>query len=150
MRKILIIQKRELKMSWRSMLYYFVNNSRNTGQLCFFVETALVWLISPAVQTTWTSPQSKLGKLHPAPPTLPKAVYLLCWGVPRWTHTWDVASPGLHLPQTSSCALAKPGRQSAVLSARIHCRVLLSLLLCRTLLAFRDAGNKIAIRPVSW
>lgn len=43
------------------MLSYFVNTSRNTEQLCYFVETALVWLTSPAVQTTWTSPRLKMG-----------------------------------------------------------------------------------------
>lgn len=71
MRKILIIQNHELKISWRNMFSYFVNTSRNTEQLCCFVETALVWLISPAAQTTWTSPRLKMGQLYPAPPTLP-------------------------------------------------------------------------------
>lgn len=32
------------------MLSYFVNTSRNTEQLCYFVQTALVWSTSPFVR----------------------------------------------------------------------------------------------------
>lgn len=39
----------------------------DTEQLCYFVQAALVWLTSPVVQTTWTSPRLKMGKSYSCP-----------------------------------------------------------------------------------
>jgi len=137
-------------MSWRNVLSYFMNISRSTEQLCYFVPIALVWLISPVVQTTWTPPRLQMGTSRSSPTNSINVLVSLVLGSAtlgsdlRGSLT-STATP-LKLPAVLWQRL--PGTQSAVLSTRVHCWLLRSLLLCSTWPACSDAGNRLAIRPI--
>lgn len=129
------------------MLSYFVNTSRNTDNSAILFRQHLFGQLLHL--SNWTSPRLKTGTSYSCPTNSVNVhMPLMLRSTTLGTH-FRYGLTRTTPPSNLQLCFGKARQAVGSPWWRIHCLVLLSLLLCRTLAAFCDAGSRTAIRPVS-